>query len=83
VCHLIYIVMKFDNDTIFDIIKCWNVGLLDLSVLEISICRYCGMLKNQINPNKMFTLTDGLSTTSSVRKSIGAGSAIIDGYVRR
>jgi len=26
--------MEFNNDTIFDITKCWNVGMLDLSMLE-------------------------------------------------
>ena len=57
-CHLIYIVMEFDNDIIFDIMECWNVGLLDLSVLEFSICRYCGMSKKQINLDQIFTLTD-------------------------
>ena len=54
--------MEFDNDTIFDIMECWNVGMLDLSVLEFSICRYCGMLNKQINPNKIYTyrrITDG------------------------
>jgi len=35
--------MEFDNDTIFDIVECWKVGLLNLFVLEFSICRYCGM----------------------------------------
>jgi len=52
--------MEFDNDTIFDIVECWKVGLLDLSVLEFSICRYCGMSRKQTNPDQIFSLTDGL-----------------------
>ena len=40
-----YIVMEFDNHIIFDKMECWNVGRLDLFVLEFSICRYCGISK--------------------------------------
>jgi len=39
--------------------------MLDLSMLEFYICRYCGMLNEQINPNKIDTLTDGLPTDRS------------------
>jgi len=34
-------------------------------MLEFYICRYCGMLNEQINPNKIDTLTDGLPTDRS------------------
>jgi len=41
------------------------------------------MLNKQINPNKIYTLTDGLLTARSVRKSIRASNVITNGFVRR
>ena len=49
--------MEFDNDTIFDImLECWNAGFV---YVGISICRYCGMLNKQINPNQIYKITNG------------------------
>jgi len=68
--------MEFNNDTIFDIMECWNVGMLDLSVLGFSVRRYCGMLNKQIYPNKIYTLTDELP----MERSVSCGSAYTNGF---
>ena len=71
--------MEFDNDTIFDIVECWKVGLLNLSVLEFSICRYCGMSKKKSTQTKFLILpTDYRWTHPSVNPFVESMSLPTD-----
>jgi len=37
VCHLIYIVIEFDNDTIFDILECWTAGFVCIEIFYMQV----------------------------------------------
>ena len=65
VCHLIYIVMKFDNDTILDVVECWTARFVCIGIF---ICRYCGMSKKQTNTDQIFYLTDRITDGHIRRK---------------